>query len=313
MTQAAYLGFMPQPKSSIRATIMSRKTSRDKNGNQPLLADVFPTIAHWASGYGWVEFGIDGLDRPFVRALDEGGTVWEESGLGTLDEALGDLEKGLVPLVQNQKTKGKPSSRKTTKRKPEQQSKPRDGKPEPKHRAKVDPVVKKIEKLEEIALALREGEHFSVTRLTTIKGLCQNATDAGAFALFLARKVQRRMKEKQAPQRYRTLVNRAVREMKPYLDDTTEERRQRLWSLLREIEGEQNEHENIRWGAVRIIKSMDLLVVEHAMRAVLRPSEAAFWLYYAARDYTGDTDRLPPSSAPMVEEFARFWRRHHRL
>ena len=63
----------------------------------------FPTIARWASGYGWVEFGIDGLDRPFARALDEGGTVWEGEGpYETLDEALGDMEEGLARFMEEE-------------------------------------------------------------------------------------------------------------------------------------------------------------------------------------------------------------------
>jgi hypothetical protein len=128
--------------------------------------------------------------------------------------------------------------------------------------------------------------------------------------LFLARKIQRRMREKDAPKRYRELVNRAVREMKPYLDEPTEERKERLWSLFREIEAEQNEYENIRWGVVRNVKSFDLLVVEHALKAVLRPYEASFWLYHAARDYTGRTDELIPKSAPLVEDIVGFWRKY---
>jgi hypothetical protein len=59
------------------------------------LSQVYPTIARWASGYGWVEFGIDGRDRPFVRAEEEGGTVWEGEGrYGALDEALAAMEAG---------------------------------------------------------------------------------------------------------------------------------------------------------------------------------------------------------------------------
>jgi hypothetical protein len=122
--------------------------------------------------------------------------------------------------------------------------------------------------------------------------------------------IQRRMREKDAPKRYRELVNRAVREMKPYLDEPTEERMKRLWSLFHEIEAEQNEYENIPWGVVRNVKSFDLLVVEHALKAVLRPYESSFWLYHAARDYTGKTDNLVPSSAPMVEEITGFWRKY---
>ena len=98
--------------------------------------------------------------------------------------------------------------------------------------------------------------------------------------------------------------------LKPYLDDPAEERKERLWSLFREIEAEQDEYENIPWGVVRNVKSFDLLVVEHALKAVLRGDEASFWLYHAARDYTGRTDELVPRSAPMVEDIAGFWRKH---
>jgi hypothetical protein len=167
-----------------------------------------------------------------------------------------------------------------------------------------------VEKLEAIAPALRQNEMVSVTRLTVVKGLCEDPKAAEAFALFLARKIQRRMREKDAPKRYRQLVNRAVRELKPYLDEPSEERNQRLWSLLGEIGAEQDEYENIPWGVVRNIKSFDLLTVEHALKAVLRPHEAPFWLYHASRDFTGKTDQLIPKSAPMVVEIAGFWRRY---
>jgi hypothetical protein len=179
------------------------------------------------------------------------------------------------------------------------------------HRSEAEKkAIKKVEKLEGIAQALGQHAHFSITRLTVLKGLCEDAKAAGAFALFLARKIQRRMREKESPKRYRELVNRAVREMKPYLDDPTAERGARLWSLFREIEAEQDEYKTISWGVVRNVKSFDLLVVEHALKAVLRPYEASFWLYHAARDYTGQTGELTPQSAPMVEEIAGFWRKH---
>jgi hypothetical protein len=171
-------------------------------------------------------------------------------------------------------------------------------------------TLQKVEKLDRIAEELRQGGHFSITRLTTVKGLCEDPEAAGAFALFLARKIQGRMREEDAPKRYRELVNRAVREIKPYLDEPTEERKERLGSLLREIEAEQDEYENVPWGVVRNVKSFDLLVVEHALKAVLRSDEASFWLYHAARDYTGRTDELIPKSAPMVEDIAGFWRKH---
>jgi hypothetical protein len=75
--------------------------SEDSRQSRTSLASTHPTIARWAAGYGWVEFGINGLDRSFARAVDEGGTVWEGEGhYETLDEALGDMEEGLARFME---------------------------------------------------------------------------------------------------------------------------------------------------------------------------------------------------------------------
>jgi hypothetical protein len=47
--------------------------------------------------------------------------------------------------------------------------------------------------------------------------------------------------------------------------------------------------------------------VGDALKALLKTHEAPYWLYHASGDYTGKTDVLVPSSAPMVEEIAKFW------
>jgi hypothetical protein len=286
----------------------------------------YPTITRWIKEFGHIEIGFDSFTETFVKALDSGGMPWGgKSEYETIDQALMDLERGIKAFLQEQglddeqsdehsarKTKTFPSqvgrTQKHVTRKPRKATS-QAGKGQ--HRSEEEKkAIKKVEKLEGIAEALRQNNHFSITRLTVIKGLCEDAKAAGAFAMFLARRIQRRMREKESPKRYRELVNRAVREMKPCLDDPTEERRERLWSLLREIEAEQDEYENIPWGVVRNIKSFDLVVVEHALKAVRRPYEAPFWLYHAARDFTGKTDELIPKSAPIVEEIAGFWRKH---
>ena len=41
------------------------------------LDTTYPTIARWVLEYGWIEIGHDDMSRSFVRALDEGGLVWE--------------------------------------------------------------------------------------------------------------------------------------------------------------------------------------------------------------------------------------------
>lgn len=56
----------------------------------------YPSIAAWVETQGWVEIGNDDESGSFVRALDEGGMVWEgRKHYNTLDDALRDLEQGL--------------------------------------------------------------------------------------------------------------------------------------------------------------------------------------------------------------------------
>jgi len=59
--------------------------------------EAYPNIARWVTTYGWIEIGQDDYSRSFVRALDEGGMVWEGSDdYETLDEAMQALEAGLA-------------------------------------------------------------------------------------------------------------------------------------------------------------------------------------------------------------------------
>ena len=69
-------------------------------------------------------------------------------------------------------------------------------------------------------------------------------------------------------------MDRAVKELKPYLTDPTEERKARLSSLCREMEAEQNEYKKIGWDMVRMLKSKDLVVVEESLKSVLRRSRS---------------------------------------
>ena len=63
-----------------------------------------------------------------------------------------------------------------------------------------------------------------------------------------------------------------------------------------------------------MIRNRDLLVVEDALRVLVSgPEMAPIWAYQAARDYAERYDPrygtgLIPSSAPLMEDIARFWR-----
>jgi hypothetical protein len=178
-------------------------------------------------------------------------------------------------------------------------------------------IIKKVKGLSEIAEALRQGNRLHVTRLTIIKSFCTEPEAAAAFALFLAQKIQKKMRqEKKYSKTFRKLVDRAIKELKPYLADTTDERRARLSSLCREMEAEQCDYTDMGWNVVRMIKSRHLIVVEECLKSVLRSHEAPYWAYHAAKDYAERFDPrygsgLIPTSAPMVEEIAEFWRDYH--
>lgn len=61
------------------------------------LEEAYPNITRWVEAYGWVEIGQDEYSTSFVRALDEGGMVWEGSDdCETLDAAMQALEAGLA-------------------------------------------------------------------------------------------------------------------------------------------------------------------------------------------------------------------------
>jgi hypothetical protein len=63
----------------------------------------YSTIARWVQEYGWIEIGQDDMSQSFVRALDEGGTVWEgRKSYPTPDAALQDLETALVAWMREQ-------------------------------------------------------------------------------------------------------------------------------------------------------------------------------------------------------------------
>ena len=99
-------------------------------------------------------------------------------------------------------------------------------------------IIKKVNKLSKIAEALRQENKFHVTRLTVIKSLCAEPEAATAFALILAQKTQKKMRQKNYPQPFRELVHIVVKELKPYLADPTEERQARLSSLCEEMKSD---------------------------------------------------------------------------
>ena len=168
----------------------------------------------------------------------------------------------------------------------------------------------------------------SVTRLTVLKALCQEHRVADRFVTCLARLVRQKVEGKaekpgylatQEWARQRQMIGRGVNALEEHLERPSGEGRSRLWTLLQEMAGEQNEYRHIHGGPVRIVRNNDLLLVEYALQAVLA-DEASLpvWAYQTARHYaerynSSEGTGLTSSSAPLVQDVADFWLKEFNL
>jgi hypothetical protein len=185
-------------------------------------------------------------------------------------------------------------------------------------------VIPKIRQLATIARDLREGASFNITRLTTLKSLCEDATAAACFAVHLAQLTYRKMREKACPfhldpqqwEYYKQVVDEAIRQMQRYLEEPTEEAADLVQAWLSDVRAIQNTYRNQAWGPVRIIHSTEVLLIEYALSCLLQPTASADWGYRLARQYAERYDSrygtgLIPESALLVEDIADFWCQYH--
>jgi hypothetical protein len=78
-----------------------KKPSRESGPGPCSFEDSYPNVAAWISGGGWVEIGYVEYTKSFVRALDEGGMVWEGgSTYGSIDNALETLNNGIAEWLE---------------------------------------------------------------------------------------------------------------------------------------------------------------------------------------------------------------------
>ena len=164
----------------------------------------------------------------------------------------------------------------------------------------------KVRKLAAILDDLRDGG-CEITRLTTIKSLCQDPEVANRFVICLAKKaLQPGRSRRRSHHEHQQLMNEAMAAMEAHDDPRY------LSELLHQVRSQQSEYKRVKWASVRIIHDPDLLVVEDALSCVLHPHEAAHWAYQAARDYTERYDSkyatgLVPASRPFVKDIVDFW------
>jgi hypothetical protein len=199
--------------------------------------------------------------------------------------------------------------------------KSRQPKKPPSNTSKVTP---KIRQLAHIAMELHEGASFNITRLTTLKSLCEDATAAAHFAVRLAQLTYRKMQEKACPSHldpekwvhYKQVVDTALRAMQRYVEQPTPQTTNPLWGLQSQVRALQDRYENQAWGPVRIIHSTEVLLIEYALSSLLQPTASADWGYRLARQYAERYNSrygtgLIPESASLVEDIADFWCQYH--
>src|SRR5262249_36162956 len=175
-----------------------------------------------------------------------------------------------------------------------------------------------------LARELRAGASFNITRLTTLKSLCEDATAAAQFAVHLAQLTSRRMREKPCPSHLdpekweydKQVVDEAIRQMQRYLEKPPEEEADLVRAWLSDVRAIQNTYRNQAWGPVRVIHSTEVLLIEYALSCLLQPTASANWGYHLARQYAERYDPrygtgLIPESAPLVEDIADFWCQYH--
>ena len=179
-------------------------------------------------------------------------------------------------------------------------------------------VLSRVRKLAQIARELSEGANFSITRLTTLKSLCEDPEVTVYFAVYLARHTSRRANKRSNSGRlskdesHNELITRSVERLGRYVERPSDPEREALREVLRELESVNNEYESIPYGMVRIIQDKNVLIVEDAVRCVLSAYSAPSQAYHLARDYAERYDPrygtgLIPDSAPLVMDIVDFW------
>src|SRR5215831_9104573 len=113
-------------------------------------------------------------------------------------------------------------------------------------------AIPKIRQLATIARELHAGASFNITRLTTLKSLCEDATAATRFALHLTQLTYRKMQKKACPfhltpekwEYYKQVVDEAIRQMQQYIEHPTPETADLVQAWLSDVRAIQNTYRN---------------------------------------------------------------------
>lgn len=82
------------------------KDNADKRAapQKPAIEELYPAVTDWVQNAGWIEIGDQQGIGFVVRALDNGGMIFESTKPKTLRQALSSLERGITRHFQQEAT-----------------------------------------------------------------------------------------------------------------------------------------------------------------------------------------------------------------
>jgi hypothetical protein len=183
--------------------------------------------------------------------------------------------------------------------------------------------LNKIKKLEEALAKLKSGEerYYVVTKLTSIKSLCQNEVIRQHYCWYLFDCVKRQLEMQIDETHEQTSEEQLVFNLVHDIADAIAEMQEgkdvsdSLNSYKNQLAYYQSDYKKIKWTTVRMIKSSELLIIEYLLVSLLSSDEYAQKLaYYATVSYVEKYDSsvgtgLIAKSIPMLEDVVAFWRR----
>ena len=188
---------------------------------------------------------------------------------------------------------------------------------------KPSAIANKIKKWVVTAQELKDEKFrfgIPITRLTSIKSLCQDERAAEEFAYYIAQRVQQEMQDAERPETliqaewdaHTNLFADAITQMDGCLATPDVQRRQAIQTLLRQIDQYQgDDYRKVHWNTIHFVRSGYLLKLEYALRCFIA-RDFPYWAYKLAREYVehyepGYGDGITPKSLPMLLEVAEFW------
>lgn len=178
-------------------------------------------------------------------------------------------------------------------------------------------------RLEKLARDLDAGQSFAVTRLTPLKRLGTDHAFAIRFASHFAdiayRKfLHRKCPDYTTPRQWKEIgaaVESGIKSLRHFNNNLSDAGSSNfmLSSAHSLLTNAQNDYKKGHWDRIRIIYSMEALIIEKAIECVLRPTESPRVCYEIGRDHAERYEPefgtgLIPSSAGAVRDIARFLR-----